>query len=56
MFAVNVLKFGTSSPADVTPLKQLQKAGYRADQVLALAGKTEGDVPIGYPLHQKLRY
>ncbi len=43
MFAVNVLKFGTSSPADVAPLQQLQKVGYRADQVLALAGKTEGD-------------
>ncbi|KAH8899158.1 ring-opening amidohydrolase [Thozetella sp. PMI_491] len=43
MFAVNVLKFGTSSPADVTPLRQLQKAGYRTDQVLALAGKTEGN-------------
>jgi cyanuric acid amidohydrolase len=42
MPAVNLLKFGVSSPADVSPLEDLRRAGYESSQVLGLVGKTEG--------------
>lgn len=42
MAAVNVLKFGVSSPADTSPLDQLKAAGYEPSQILGLVGKTEG--------------
>jgi cyanuric acid amidohydrolase len=42
MSAVNILKFGISSPADTSPLAELKKAGYDASQILAVIGKTEG--------------
>jgi hypothetical protein len=44
MSAVNILKFGISSPADTSPLQELKKAGYDASQILAVIGKTEGEV------------
>ena len=40
--SVNLLKFGISAPDDVSPLQELQKAGYDASQILAVVGKTEG--------------
>ncbi|KAK9418077.1 hypothetical protein AB5N19_12755 [Seiridium cardinale] len=40
---VNILKFGVDSPADVTPIRELQKAGYDASQVVGLIGKSEGN-------------
>ena len=42
MAAINILKFGVSSPADSSPLDQLKAAGYGPSQVLGLVGKTEG--------------
>ncbi len=42
MAHVNILKFPISSPDDVSPLAQLQQAGYKAEQILAVVGKTEG--------------
>ncbi|KAI1842851.1 hypothetical protein JX265_002612 [Neoarthrinium moseri] len=43
MPSVNILKFGVSSPADVTPIQGLLRAGYDPSQVLALIGKSEGN-------------
>lgn len=43
MSAVNILKFGTSSPADTSPLDELKRAGYDASHILAVIGKTEGN-------------
>ncbi len=43
MVAVEVLKFPTSSPGDVSPLERLKEAGYEASQILAVIGKTEGE-------------
>ncbi|KAB5513333.1 ring-opening amidohydrolase [Coniochaeta sp. 2T2.1] len=43
MSAVNILKFGISSPADISPLKELRRAGYDASQIIAVIGKTEGN-------------
>lgn len=42
MPAVNILKFGVSSPSDVTPVDELRKAGYDPSQVIGLIGKSEG--------------
>jgi hypothetical protein len=42
--AVNILKFGTSSPADTTLLKALKAAGYDSTDILAVIGKTEGAI------------
>ena len=42
MVAIDILKFPTSSPGDTTPLQLLRNAGYDADQILAVIGKTEG--------------
>jgi cyanuric acid amidohydrolase len=42
MVAIDVLKFETSSPADVSPLEDLKSAGYESSQILAVIGKTEG--------------
>jgi hypothetical protein len=41
--AVSIFKFGTSSPADTTPFKELKKAGYDSKDILAVVGKTEGE-------------
>jgi cyanuric acid amidohydrolase len=41
--AVSIFKFGTSSPADTTPLKELKSAGYDSEDILAVVGKTEGE-------------
>jgi cyanuric acid amidohydrolase len=42
MAHINILKFGVSSPADTTPLKQLKAAGYGSKDILAVIGKSEG--------------
>lgn len=42
MSAINILKFPVSSPADISPLHELQRAGYDASQILAVIGKSEG--------------
>ena len=42
MTAVNVFKFGISSPDDVSPLKLLIREGYQPEQIMAVVGKTEG--------------
>jgi cyanuric acid amidohydrolase len=42
MVAIDILKFETTSPADTSPLKALNSAGYEASQILAVIGKTEG--------------
>jgi hypothetical protein len=42
MVHINVLKFGVSSPADTTPLKQLRAVGYDSKDILAVIGKSEG--------------
>jgi cyanuric acid amidohydrolase len=42
MAHINILKFGVSSPADTTPLKQLKAAGYDSKDILAVIGKSEG--------------
>ncbi|RDW80958.1 hypothetical protein BP5796_05656 [Coleophoma crateriformis] len=43
MAAVNILKFGVSSPADTSPLKLLNHAGYHASDILGVVGKSEGN-------------
>ncbi|OIW22777.1 ring-opening amidohydrolase [Coniochaeta ligniaria NRRL 30616] len=43
MSAVNILKFGISSPGDTSPLAELKRAGYDPSQILAVIGKTEGN-------------
>ncbi|KAB5559555.1 ring-opening amidohydrolase [Coniochaeta sp. 2T2.1] len=43
MSAVNILKFGISSPGDTSPLEELKRAGYDASQIIAVIGKTEGN-------------
>lgn len=53
MSAVNILKFGISSPADTSPLDQLRRAGYDASQILAVIGKTEG---LSICLFRPLKY
>ena len=53
MAAVNILKFGISSPADTTPLEELKRAGYDASQIIAVIGKTEG---MYHPLHSCMPY
>ncbi|TVY36145.1 Cyanuric acid amidohydrolase [Lachnellula occidentalis] len=40
---VNILKYGVSSPADTSPLKHLQAAGYDPSSILAVIGKSEGN-------------
>lgn len=46
MAPVNVLKFPISSPADTSPLKELNRLGYDPTQILAVIGKTEGMLAI----------
>ncbi|KAH8808718.1 ring-opening amidohydrolase [Xylogone sp. PMI_703] len=43
MAHVDILKFGVSSPADTTPLKELKAAGYEAKDILGVVGKSEGN-------------
>ena len=43
MTPINILKFPTLSPADITPLSLLQKAGYESSLILGVVGKTEGN-------------
>jgi cyanuric acid amidohydrolase len=43
MTSINILKFGVSSPADTTPLKELKAAGYDAKGILGVVGKSEGE-------------
>jgi cyanuric acid amidohydrolase len=43
MTSVNVLKYGVSSPADISPLKKLEADGYTAEDILAVIGKSEGE-------------
>ncbi|KAH8659887.1 ring-opening amidohydrolase [Xylariales sp. PMI_506] len=43
MAPVKILKFGVSSPADLSPLRKLEEAGYNASQILGVVGKTEGN-------------
>ncbi|KAK3618898.1 hypothetical protein LTR22_026189 [Elasticomyces elasticus] len=43
MVAIDILKFGTSSPADTTPIQKLIKAGYEVQDIIAVTGKTEGN-------------
>ncbi|KAK3627611.1 hypothetical protein LTR56_012710 [Elasticomyces elasticus] len=43
MVAIDILKFGTSSPADTTPIQKLIKAGYEVQDIIAVIGKTEGN-------------
>jgi hypothetical protein len=42
MAPINILKFGVSSPADTSPLKKLEAAGYKAKDILGVVGKSEG--------------
>jgi hypothetical protein len=42
MASINILKFGVSSPADTTPLKELKSAGYSYKDILGVVGKSEG--------------
>lgn len=42
MANVNILKYGVSSPADVSPMQQLKSAGYESKDILAVIGKSEG--------------
>jgi cyanuric acid amidohydrolase len=42
MAHINILKYGVSSPADTTPLKELKAAGYSSKDILAVIGKSEG--------------
>jgi cyanuric acid amidohydrolase len=46
MAHINVLKYGVSSPADVTPLKEFKAARYDSKDILAVIGKSEGKHPI----------
>lgn len=46
MASINILKFGVSSPADTTPLKELKTAGYDAKDILGIVGKSEGPTKI----------
>ncbi|KAK0392952.1 hypothetical protein NLU13_2446 [Sarocladium strictum] len=43
MAPIEILKFPTSSPADLSPLKRLREAGYDPSQIIAVVGKTEGN-------------
>lgn len=43
MAPVNILKFGVSSPADTTPIKNLKAAGYGSKDILGVVGKSEGN-------------
>lgn len=45
MASINILKFGVSSPSDISPLNQLKAAGYSPDDTLAVIGKSEGTLP-----------
>jgi cyanuric acid amidohydrolase len=40
---VRLFKFPVSSPADTTPLQSLATLGYSASDIIAVAGKTEGN-------------
>jgi cyanuric acid amidohydrolase len=42
MVAIELVKYPTTSPADTTPLIELEKSGYHREQILAIIGKTEG--------------
>lgn len=46
MAPVNIFKFPISSPADTSPLKELNRLGYDSTQILAVIGKTEGKLLI----------
>jgi len=43
MAPINILKFGVSSPADVSPLKYLEAAGYHTKDIIGVVGKSEGN-------------
>jgi len=43
MTSINLLKFGVSSPADTSPLKELEAAGYRPEDIMGVVGKSEGN-------------
>jgi cyanuric acid amidohydrolase len=43
MAPINILKFGASSPADASPLKELQAAGYHSEDIIGVIGKSEGN-------------
>ncbi|KUJ06378.1 ring-opening amidohydrolase [Mollisia scopiformis] len=43
MASINVLKYGVSSPADLSPMKELRAAGYESKDILAVIGKSEGN-------------
>jgi cyanuric acid amidohydrolase len=45
MAPISILKFGVSSPADTLPLKELKAAGYGANDILGVVGKSEGKYP-----------
>jgi cyanuric acid amidohydrolase len=42
MANINILKYGVSSPSDISPLKELKAAGYDPEDILAVIGKSEG--------------
>jgi hypothetical protein len=42
MASINILKFGVSSPSDISPLNQFKAAGYSPEDILAVIGKSEG--------------
>jgi hypothetical protein len=42
MTSINILKFGVSSPADTSSMKELKGAGYDAKDILGVVGKSEG--------------
>jgi hypothetical protein len=41
MASINILKFGVSSPSDISPLNQLKAAGFCPDDILVVIGKSE---------------
>lgn len=43
MSPATILKFPSNSPADTTALNSLKASGFRAEQILGVVGKTEGN-------------
>ncbi|KAF8861589.1 ring-opening amidohydrolase [Acephala macrosclerotiorum] len=43
MANINILKYGVSSPADISPMQHLREAGYESKDILAVIGKSEGN-------------
>lgn len=42
MTSINILKFPTTSPDDLSSIAELGKAGYTVSDIIGVVGKTEG--------------